>query len=175
VLDIGAIAPGLVRLLALRGVLGLRSPLNTVARLLDPAAAACGFDGVFHPAYMALHVAVAERLGRRRLAVIKGAGGEAERTPTKPVTLQGWDRDGGAWVEEWPALLPGARAVEPPESIASFQALWAGTSDDPAAAATVIGSAAVALRVAGRAASPAEADALAAAWWRDRRQPLARR
>lgn len=88
VLALETLAPGLDRLLTMRGILGLRSPINTVARLLDPAAAAAGFDGVFHPPYIALHLGVAERLGRR-LAVTKGAGGEAERLPGKPVALQG--------------------------------------------------------------------------------------
>jgi anthranilate phosphoribosyltransferase len=53
----------------LRSLLRLRSPLNTAARLLNPFDARTGVDWVFHPAYIALHLATAERLGRERLAV----------------------------------------------------------------------------------------------------------
>jgi len=45
------------------GLLGLRAPLNTAARLLNPFDARAGVDEVFHPAYIALHLAAAERLG----------------------------------------------------------------------------------------------------------------
>ena len=61
-LPLAAMSPDLARLLALRRLLGLRSPLNTVARLLDPFDAKAGVDGVFHPPYVALH------LGGRRTA-----------------------------------------------------------------------------------------------------------
>jgi anthranilate phosphoribosyltransferase len=90
-LPLRAFAPGLDALLELRKLFGLRSPVNTVARLLDPARAGAGVDGVFHPPYVAVHLGVAERLCRPRLLVVKGAGGEAERTPAKPATAHFWD------------------------------------------------------------------------------------
>src|SRR3712207_9438364 len=48
-LPLAAMSPGLDRLLKLRALLGLRSPVNTAARLLDPFDAGAGVDGVFHP------------------------------------------------------------------------------------------------------------------------------
>ena len=79
-------------LLQLRRLFGLRSPVNTVARLLNPADAAAGVDGVFHPPYLAVHLGVAERLARPRLFVLKGGGGEAERVPLKSATGWLWDK-----------------------------------------------------------------------------------
>ena len=76
-LPLDAMAPGLQRLLDMRRLFGLRSPVNTVARLLNPANAPSGVDGVFHPPYIDVHLGVAERMGRRRLLVLKGGGGEA--------------------------------------------------------------------------------------------------
>src|SRR6185437_9519001 len=78
-LPLGTLSPPMLRLLRLRDLFGLRSPVNTVVRLLDPGEAPAGVDGVFHPAYIELHLGVAERLGRPRLLVLKGGGGEAER------------------------------------------------------------------------------------------------
>lgn len=158
---IEALSPDLAALLALRGVLGLRSPLNTVGRLLDPADATGSVDGVFHPAYIALHLAVAERLGRR-IAVLKGGGGEAEWTGAKPLVLT--SRTGEA---VWPAL----EVVGKPASLSSADlvAVWHGTRADPAAEAIVIATAAVGLHVIGHAVGhgddPAACIARARALW----------
>ena len=157
---IEALSPEIAALLALRGVLGLRSPLNTVGRLLDPANATGSIDGVFHPAYIALHLAVAERLGRR-IAVLKGGGGEAEWTGVKPLALN--SRTGEA---VWPAL----EGVDKPTSVspADMVAVWQGTRSDPGAETVVIATTAVALFAAGRADDPAACVAQARAMWESR-------
>lgn len=95
-LPMGMVSPGMERLLRLRSLLGLRSPLNTAARLVNPFDARAGVDGVFHPAYIALHLAAAERLGRERLVVVKGGGGEAERSPVKAVAAHWFGRGVGS-------------------------------------------------------------------------------
>jgi len=94
-LPLDAMCPALGRLLRLRSLLGLRSPLNTAARLVNPFDARAGVDGVFHPAYIALHLATAERLGRERLGVVKGGGGEAERSAEKAVAAHWFQRGAG--------------------------------------------------------------------------------
>ena len=155
-----ALSPEIAALLALRGVLGLRSPLNTVGRLLDPANAIGSIDGVFHPAYIALHLAVAERLDRQ-IAVLKGGGGEAEWTGVKPLVLN--SRMGEA---VWPAL----EVVGKPTSVspADLVAVWQGSRADPAAEAIVIATSAVALFAAGRAYDPAACVVQARALWESR-------
>ncbi|GEM_PF-995635 len=91
-LPLEAFAPRLFALLGLRALFGLRSPVNTVARLLDPANAAAGIHGVFHPAYIRVHLGVARLMRRPRLLVLKGGGGEAERNPAKPLAAYLWQR-----------------------------------------------------------------------------------
>jgi anthranilate phosphoribosyltransferase len=92
---VGVLSPSLERLLGLRRLFGLRSPVNTVARLLDPARAPAGVDGVFHPPYLAVHLGTAELHGRPRLLVLKGGGGEAERVPAKPGVAYLWSQADG--------------------------------------------------------------------------------
>ena len=138
-LPLGVVCPGLQRLMNLRTQLGLRSTANTAARLLNPFRARAVLGGVFHPQYRAVHQEAAALLGERRLGVLKGRG-ESERDPSKPCELFVVE-DGNGRIEEWPILPPG---------------------DD----AAVVGTAAIALRLAGRADSSAEADALADALWR---------
>jgi len=129
-----ALNPVFAELLGLRRLLGLRSPLNTVARLLNPADAAAGVDGVFHPPYIETHLAAAELLGRARLLVLKGGGGEAERNPAKPVTAHLWDARAGRGVVALPAMAaPAAGAPEP-----DIAALWRGEVVDAAVEARVV-------------------------------------
>lgn len=163
-LPLQALSPGLGRLLGLRALLGLRSPINTVARLLDPFDARAGVDGVFHPPYIALHLAAAERLGRPRLLVVKGGGGEAERTPLKPVTAHLLDRALGRREIELPATSPGEAR---PTAAGDIPAVWQGEAEG-APVATVRATLALALLAVGAAATASEADARAAEIWRRR-------
>ncbi len=141
-LPLESICPALADLLALRGVLGLRSPLNTVGRLLDPAGAAGSVDGVFHPNYIAVHVGTAALLNRS-VSVLKGGGGEAEWNGAKPLVVTTATGE-----ETWPALETEGKPTS--ESVEEFIAVWRGDRDDPAAAQTVVATAAVALRAAHR-------------------------
>ncbi len=159
-LKLASLSPALDRLLALRAILGLRSPVNTVARLLDPFDAGAGIDGVFHPPYIDLHLSVAQRLGRARLLVVKGGGGEAERNPARPTTahlLAGTTRH----ELQFPPV-----SAERPEG-AKFVQTW---HDETPQTPTVIATIALALLALNAASEPTEADAQAASIWRARRR-----
>lgn len=173
-LPLAALDPGLESLLGLREVLGVRSILNSVVRLLDPLSARAGVAGVFHPAYAGLHLRAAARLDRPALAVLKGAGGEAERNPAKPVTVHLHRRG------QEPAEILLAPLVAPPAASRSatsvpggLLALWEGRNTEPAALATVLGTIALALLALGRAADGATADRLAQEIWAARPHRLA--
>jgi anthranilate phosphoribosyltransferase len=146
-------------LLGLRRRLGLRSPLNTVARLLNPADAAAGVDGVFHPPYIETHLAVAELLGwggpAGRLVVLKGGGGEAERNPARATQLHLWQ--GGTGRSEFlapplaladaaaPAAQTARSTIEP-----AIADVWRGLARDPAIEARIVATIAVGLMATGR-------------------------
>jgi anthranilate phosphoribosyltransferase len=93
--------PALFALLRLRAVLGLRSCVNTVCRMLNPGRAQASVQGVFHPSYRLLQADAAELLGWDRLTVIKGGGGEFERNPAKMVAAFGL-RGGVPWQADLP-------------------------------------------------------------------------
>jgi anthranilate phosphoribosyltransferase len=143
---VAALSPVFSELLGLRRLLGLRSPLNTVARLLNPADAPAGVDGVFHPPYIETHLAAAERLGRARLLVLKGGGGEAERNPAKPVTAHLWDATAGR------GALPLRAVAAPPatEPEPDIGAVWDGVSRAPSVEARVVATIALGLMALGR-------------------------
>lgn len=166
-LPLAAYAPMAQQLLDLRPLLGLRSPANSLARLLNPLGAPNVIQGVFHPAYRDLQRGAAALLGQKRLAVFKGGGGEAERNPDKACRVFVLD-DGRSVDEDWPALNGDIVAASEPEP--SLKAIWHGEGDDGAPERTVIATAALALRLTGRAPDPAAADAIARTLWvrRDR-------
>lgn len=163
-LPLEALSPALNRLLTLRGLLGLRSPINTVVRLINPFDAPCAVDGVFHPPYIEVHLGAAELLGRGRLAVVKGGGGEAERNPAKPVNVHLWNQGTGRAELTLPAQ------PEPGEAGTLLQAWQTGAGPGAAIARATV---ALALLALGRADAAPEAEAQAAAIWSSRLRAMA--
>jgi anthranilate phosphoribosyltransferase len=168
-LPLARMAPGIDSLLGLRRLFGLRSPVNTVARLLNPAEAPAGVDGVFHPPYIEVHLGVAERLGRQRLLVLKGGGGEAERVPLKPASAALWDRARGRSelvLDAVAGLGPAAPRREDTPDL--FAAVWRGDVAPPVIIATVHATIALGLLALGRAGTAREAEELARTIWCER-------
>ncbi len=165
-LPLRVMAPDVHRLMEMRRLFGLRSPVNTAARLLNPGDAPFGVDGVFHPPYIDVHLGVAERMGRRRLLVLKGGGGEAERVPLKPGTASVWDFQAGRGEVALPVvegLRPHSAASDTP---AGFALVWSGDAMPETPLATIRATIALALLAMGRTG---DAMALADAIWAARR------
>lgn len=171
-LPLAAFCAPLARLIELRSLLGLRSPANTVARMLNPLQAPLQLVGIFHPNYRDLHQEAALLLGQPRMAVLKGEGGEAERNPDGPCRVQSVS-EGVKQDEEWPALLAGGRQLKDPAMDAErLAALWRGEAGDEYGEAAVVGTAAIVLKALGRATSVAEAEDAARRLWRERPRAL---
>jgi anthranilate phosphoribosyltransferase len=156
---VGVLCPVIARLLGVRRLLGLRSPINTMARLLNPGDAPAGVDGVFHPPYIETHLSAAELLGRQRLLVLKGGGGEAERNPRRPVPAHIWAAGQGRCEIVLPALAAGEAVPGEPD----FSAFWRGELRHNETEARVVGTIALGLLAMGKGGD-------AEAWqvWRDR-------
>ena len=161
------LSPRLHQLIGLKALLGLRSPLHTAGRLLNPLGAPFLLSAVTHPPYLEVQQEAAQILGQRGMASFKGEGGEVERRPEKPCEVF-FLEDGHPGREEWPALMTGARAKEDSLDPARLLALWRDEEQDEIAAATITATIAIALKYAGRADTIGEAEDLAAMLWRDR-------
>jgi anthranilate phosphoribosyltransferase len=168
-LPVRDMAPAVERLLDMRRLFGLRSPVNTVARLLNPANAPYGVDGVFHPPYIAVHLGVAERMRRRRLLVLKGGGGEAERVPLKPSSAALWDLATGQQELALPAQEGLQAHPSADDTLANFAAVWAGDAKPATPLATIRATIALGLLAMGRSTDPAQAMDDATAIWAQRR------
>ena len=165
---IEALNPALFRLLGLRDTLGLRSCINTVARMLNPGRAGAVVQGVFHPAYRELQTQAAHKLGWTALTVIKGGGGEMERHPGKDIITQGL-RDGALWSTTFPATTRRHARLSDIAGTSDLAAVWSGEFQCPVATGIVIGTAAVALDTLGHE----QADLLAEELWESRSTALA--
>lgn len=124
-LPLAAISPILSDLIALRNVMGLRSPIHTLARLINPFNAKATLQAIFHPAYRSSHQQAAFRLGYKNSAVIKGEGGEFERNPDAKTLICGI-HDGELYEHELPKLTENRSPVEESLDLAIFKAVWEG-------------------------------------------------
>jgi anthranilate phosphoribosyltransferase len=166
-IDLEHLNPKLHQIIEMRPLLGLRSPVHTIARMINPFNAPAVMQGIFHPGYRSTHQEAGMLLQIPHLTVIKGEGGEIERNPDMEVLLQrvhnGEMRD-----ETWPAMFD-KRHVRPEEmNVADMVAVWNGTLDDEYAVATVVGTIAISLYTMGRAADREGAEEQAWQMWHQR-------
>src|SRR5271157_4210931 len=163
-LPIDALSPKIADMLELRPILGLRSPVHTLARMLNPFAAPCMLQGVFHPGYMAIHRGAGALLGQPRLAVFRGEGGEIERRPNKPCEVM-TVIEGRLDEERWPPMIEPRQAPDESMDLTRLAALWRGEIEDEYGEAAIVGTLAIALRGLGAAADVADAEGRARALW----------
>ena len=161
------LSPETEALFHLKPILGVRSVANTFARDLNPLDATLSMVGVVHTPYRPLHIEALRVLGQTKAAVFKGIGGEAQRNPYKASTvaiLSGSTPD----EEEWPALIDGAAFLWREEDLTPelVAKLWRGEIDHPAAEASIIATAAIALKGLDGACTQEEAMVSARALWR---------
>lgn len=162
-MPLGAWMPGLQRMIDQRNVLGLRSPIHSLARILNPLGARCGLQSIFHPGYQANHREASRLLGDTSI-VIKGEGGEVEVNPDGVAHLYG-TQGGESWDEDWPALSP-HRHVKPSElDPQHLLAVWRGAKDAYGELAVV---ATMALALKGLGHSRDAAFAQAQTYWAQR-------
>jgi anthranilate phosphoribosyltransferase len=172
-LPLETISPRLQEMIELKALIGVRSPLNTFVRHINPFDARHQLVSIVHPPYRAIHRETARLSGQPHMAVFKGEGGEIEFRPTKPVEVQAL-HDGVASDEAWPALLPDTTAEKDETlDLKRLGAVWRGETEDAYGEAALIGTAAIALKLLGRAADPVQATALARRFWAERNRKAA--
>ncbi len=85
---------------------GLRTPINTVVRALNPSGAKLGVRGSFHPGFQQLHAEVESMIGQHCESVVsfKGVSGESEYNPKVSQTV--WMSHNGEVVSHyWPEQM----------------------------------------------------------------------
>jgi anthranilate phosphoribosyltransferase len=166
-LSLSRFCPALHQLIQLRSLLGLRSPVNTLCRMLNPLRAASTLQSVFHPAYAQLHQAADLLLEQPCAIVFKGESGEIEIKPhadTRLYRLQ----------NQTPGELTLARTiagrVEPVDSpdVEPLRTLWRGENHDEYGLCATLATASVALLTLRPDLDQGSAHALARQYWETR-------
>ncbi len=166
-LPLEVLSAELARIIDLRSILGLRSPVHTLSRLLNPLRAPYRIDGVFHPAYGPMHQQTAALLGQNNSVTVRGEGGEAEIRPDADCGLQ-WLKEGQYIDQQWPRLHD-QRHVRPDSmDPRDLLRVWRGELNQPYAEAAVCETLAVCLSLLQRADSVDSARELAQALWQQR-------
>lgn len=136
------LCPPLQRLIDLRSQLGLRSPVHSLCRLLNPLRADCSLQSVFHPSYAPMHQQAAQILGHKNLAIIKGEGGECELRPQADTAVH-WLHNGSIRHGQWQRSL-----ADRPQPVSMQVELlldvWRGNGSNQYAECAVLGTLAVA-------------------------------
>lgn len=166
-LSLEHICPKLYDMINLRPVMGLRSPVHTLVRLLNPFNASHSIQGIFHPSYRQVHQKAALLLSQAHMAVLKGEGGETERNPDVECLVQSVHGDELS-DETWPALFERRHMKAEELDPIQLAQLWRGDISDEFAEATVIGTTAIALKLLGKAETQQQAQQQAEQYWAQR-------
>lgn len=152
-MSVDSFCPPLGDIIQLRPLLGLRSPVHTLCRMLNPAQAPASIDGVFHPPYGPMHQKAAQLLGIQRNLTMKGDGGEAEIRPDAECLLQ--------WVEgevlneyEWQRVVEKRFVKEEQLDPQVLVQVWRGESTHEYGVQAIISTMAVVLRLLGEEGDP---------------------
>jgi anthranilate phosphoribosyltransferase len=159
--------PKLHEIIELRPIMGLRSPVHTLVRLLNPFNAKYSIQGIFHPGYRPVHQQAAALLEQPHAAVLKGEGGETERNPDMECLVQSV-HNGELIDENWPALFARRHVKSEELDPRQLALIWQGAIEDEFAKSSVIGTAAIALKLLGKADSQQQAQQLAIDYWSNR-------
>lgn len=162
------LSPKLRELIEMRPTFGLRSPVHSFARMLNPFNASVMMQGIFHRGFMDIHAGAGLLLDQPVTTVFRGEGGEIERRPNKP-TVAWTAANGEITNEEWPALLPNGHAAADEEmNIQNLIAIWHGEETSEYAEASITGTLAIALKSMGQAETIEAAQAMAQNMWTNR-------
>ncbi len=159
-------SPVLRDLINLRPILGLRSPVHSFTRMLNPLDAPAVMQGIFHRGFMEVHAGAAQLMEIPAASVFRGDGGEIERRPNKPTQVWTTHGTGDPEVETWAATLDDGHA--PPDQVMDVGRLmpvWRGEDREEYAEHAIIGTMAIALKTMGKVDTMAEAETLARDIW----------
>jgi anthranilate phosphoribosyltransferase len=159
--------PKLHDIIELRRIMGLRSPVHTLARMLNPFNAPYSIQAIFHPGYRPVHQEASLLLNDPHVSVFKGEGGEVERNPDADCLVQSV-HDGQLVDEQWPKMFERRHVKTESLDPEQLAAVWHGKIKDEYGEAAVIGTAAIALKLLDKACDQEQAFGMAEDFWRNR-------
>ena len=124
-MGIAQLAPKVSEIIEMRALFGLRSPVHTLCRMLNPLRAKYSIDGVFHPAYAPMHQQTSAILGVENSLTIRGDGGEAEIRPDADCEIR-WIKNNQLSEQLWPRIYANREVKDGELSVQKLAQLWRG-------------------------------------------------
>ncbi len=166
-------SPQLHKLIEMRPIFGLRSPVHSFSRMLNPFNAPLMMQGIFHRGFADIHIEAARTLNQPCMVVFRGEGGEIERRPNKPCLVHTTIGKEKAISENWPVLLSDTRQeIDKELKIENMLALWRGEIENPYGKAAIIGTLAIAIKALKMAENKEAAERIAQDYWQNRDKKL---
>ena len=166
-MDLKTFCAPLDKLIALRSILGVRSPIHTLVRLANPSASPHLITSIFHPSYRASHQEAAQQLGYKSMAVFKGEGGEVERKPDARCLVQ-TVQDNVLFNQEWESIMNTRTPNEQDFSVNKLRKIWRGTEKSHYGESAIISTLAIVLLLMKRVNSQKESLVVASELWSER-------
>ncbi len=165
-------APEVKGLMACKEELGLRSPIHTLARMMNPFNARLSVHGVFHKGYDDIHQQAATYLSDAMTVAFCGDGGEAEvrpdrNTEIKVTTRSADDESIDKWSFSLPKVVWNTDPTQKCLDLNVLLAVWTGQQVHEYGQATVIQTVAMVL-MALEHLTLDEAMAQATQYWHER-------
>ena len=155
------------QLMQLRSLLGLRSPVNTLTRMLNPLCAPASIQSIFHPAYGTLHQQADVLLQQPRALVFKGDSGEVEIKPQADTRLQLLTGDAASEITLGRSISGKVAPVAQP-SVEPLRALWLAKDVDAYGLEAVLATTAAGLLALGYSDDLEDCTARARELWSQR-------
>lgn len=155
----------------LRNSFGLRSPVHSFSKLINPGLCPAMLVPTFHPSYKPVHQAAAQILEETQLSVFKGDSGEAQRRPQAILSVDRL-KDGQACQEKCPALLSDNQSDKSENDVDVLIQIWRSQNTDLFSQQAIIGTCALALQTVQANLSQEECLQQAEHMWADRNRAL---
>ena len=173
--ELSTLCRPLDQLFSHRAELGVRSPVNSLIKLVNPLRATTSLQSVFHPAYLEIHQQAAQLLGHQHNLVLKGEGGEIEFRPDAENRLFLLNH-GACSIEKWSrrqAERQPDSTFDAPTTAALLRSVWqAGCHTDKQshdyALQAILGTTAMVLLASGSTTDEGASWQRAKAYWANR-------
>ncbi len=158
-------------LMNLRNLFGLRSPVHSFAKLINPGNCPYILIPTFHPSYKPVHQKASLILGEKNVAVFKGDSGEAERRPNAILAV---DRltNGKEQQDKWPALIDTNSKQVTEGGAKELIKIWRTENQQEYSQQAIIGTCALALHLSQQASNQEQAIEIASELWNNRSKTL---
>jgi anthranilate phosphoribosyltransferase len=166
-MGIASLAPKVSDIIQMRAIFGLRSPVHTLCRMLNPLLAKHSVDGVFHPAYAPMHQQTSAILGTQNSLTIRGDGGEAEMRPDAHCEIR-WIKNGELSEQSWQRIYPKREVKDAELDVQKLPQLYRGEISHAYGEGALISTLAATLVLLGVASDFDSAQLKAAQMWKNR-------